>query len=62
MVIYSRGDEMDDVENGFEIEAWPYRLFKKHNQYYMTYYNSGEFEITKEGFLRRLEEIFNKFF
>ena len=53
---------MDDVENGFEIEAWPYRLFKRHDQYYMTYYHSGVFEITKEGFLRRLKKIYDEIF
>lgn len=53
---------MDEVANGFSILAWPYRLFKKHNQYYMTYYNSGELELTKEGFYRRLNKILENYF
>lgn len=50
------------MDNGFEVEFWPYKLFKKSNRYYMTYYDSEALELTKEGFLRRLKKIFEKIF
>lgn len=59
-IIYIEVIKVEDVKNGFKFEHWPYKLFKKHDQYYMTYYHSGEFEITKEGFFRRLKKLLEK--
>lgn len=58
MLIYYRGDKMDEVENGFQACCEEYTIFKKKNLYYVIFRKDiGPFEITKEGFYKRLKNI-----
>lgn len=52
---------MDEVENGFQACCEEYTIFKKKNLYYVIFRKDiGPFEITKEGFYKRLKNILKK--